>query len=121
NSFWMVTLKAHILPHHDLQPPGCRGSKGYVHGHSAGGTNPSLVEAMHFGKTVIAFDCGFNRHTTGNEALYFNNAESLFNVINNENVPSNGEKMIAIAQKSYTWDIISKQYKHLFTMSKNKK
>ncbi|WP_215255573.1 hypothetical protein, partial [Escherichia coli] len=25
-SFWMVTLKAHILPHHDLQPPGCRGS-----------------------------------------------------------------------------------------------
>ncbi|EOC7373676.1 hypothetical protein ACI7VB_005421, partial [Escherichia coli] len=24
--FWMVTLKAHILPHHDLQPPGCRGS-----------------------------------------------------------------------------------------------
>ncbi|MDF8427903.1 hypothetical protein OU666_00265, partial [Escherichia coli] len=26
NSFWMVTLKAHILPHHDLQPPGCRGS-----------------------------------------------------------------------------------------------
>ncbi|MEW0223144.1 DUF1972 domain-containing protein [Escherichia coli] len=95
--------------------------KGYVHGHSAGGTNPSLVEAMHFGKTVIAFDCGFNRHTTGNEALYFNNAESLFNVINNENVPSNGEKMIAIAQKSYTWDIISKQYKHLFTMSKNKK
>ncbi|MEH5609789.1 hypothetical protein PO527_25610, partial [Escherichia coli] len=27
NSFWMVTLKAHILPHHDLQPPGCRGSR----------------------------------------------------------------------------------------------
>ncbi len=24
----MVTLKAHILPHHDLQPPGCRGSTG---------------------------------------------------------------------------------------------
>ncbi|KDU22220.1 hypothetical protein AD16_4909 [Escherichia coli 3-267-03_S4_C2] len=24
--FWMVTLKAHILPHPDLQPPGCRGS-----------------------------------------------------------------------------------------------
>lgn len=23
----MVTLKAHILPHHDLQPPGCRGSQ----------------------------------------------------------------------------------------------
>lgn len=26
NAFWMVTLKAHILPHPDLQPPGCRGS-----------------------------------------------------------------------------------------------
>ena len=35
----------------------------YIHGHSAGGTNPSLVEAMHFGKPVLAFDCNFNRYT----------------------------------------------------------
>ncbi|WP_354004475.1 DUF1972 domain-containing protein [uncultured Duncaniella sp.] len=29
----------------------------YIHGHSAGGTNPSLVEAMFFRKPIIAFDC----------------------------------------------------------------
>lgn len=36
----------------------------YVHGHSAGGTNPSLVEMMHFGIPVLAHGCAFNRHST---------------------------------------------------------
>lgn len=36
----------------------------YVHGHSAGGTNPSLVEMMHFGKLIFAYDFIFNRCTT---------------------------------------------------------
>jgi len=33
----------------------------YLHGHSAGGTNPSLVEAMFFAKPIFAFDCVYNR------------------------------------------------------------
>ena len=35
-------------------------AKAYVHGHSAGGTNPSLVEAMYFSIPIFAFDCNFN-------------------------------------------------------------
>ena len=54
----------------------------YVHGHKAGGTNPSLVEAMHFGKPVLAFDCSFNRTTTENKALYFSDGDALQQLIN---------------------------------------
>ncbi|EKA4244511.1 glycosyl transferase, partial [Escherichia coli] len=49
----------------------------YIHGHSAGGTNPSLVEAMHFNIPIFAFDCDFNRYTTNNLAHYFNDSEQL--------------------------------------------
>ncbi len=53
----------------------------YVHGHSAGGTNPSLVEAMHFGKAVLAFDCDYNRSTTEDKALFFGDSEELRRLI----------------------------------------
>ncbi len=53
----------------------------YVHGHSAGGTNPSLVEAMHFGKSIFAFDCNFNRATTEGKALFFRDGEELMRLI----------------------------------------
>ena len=43
----------------------------YVHGHSAGGTNPSLVEMMHFEKPIIAFDCVYNRATMEDKGQYF--------------------------------------------------
>ena len=36
----------------------------YIHGHSAGGTNPSLVEAMNLSLPILAFDCVYNRATT---------------------------------------------------------
>ena len=49
----------------------------YVHGHSARGTNPSLVEMMHFGVPVLAFDCVFNRFTTAENALYFDDSHAL--------------------------------------------
>ncbi len=45
-------------------------AKFYIHGHSAGGTNPSLVEAMFFGKTIFAYDVIYNRATTNNNACY---------------------------------------------------
>lgn len=38
----------------------CSNAAPYVHGHSAGRTNPSLVEAMNFGLPLLAFDCVYN-------------------------------------------------------------
>ena len=85
----------------------------YVHGHSAGGTNPSLVEAMHFGKAVLAFDCNYNRSTTDDKALFFGNCEELQQLIVSldENVAEQvGLDMLEIAQRRYTWNIVAQQY-----------
>ncbi len=53
----------------------------YVHGHSAGGTNPSLVEAMNLGLPILAFDCVYNRATTEEKCLYWRTAEDIVNLI----------------------------------------
>ena len=85
----------------------------YVHGHSAGGTNPSLVEAMHFGRPVIAFDCNFNRYSTEDKALYFNDSLSLRNLLlstQGKEATELGEAMREIAQRRYTWSIVAQQY-----------
>ena len=46
-------------------------SCGYLHGHTVGGTNPSLVEAMAAGNPVIAHDNAYNRWVAQDAALYF--------------------------------------------------
>jgi len=43
----------------------------YIHGHTVGGTNPSLVEALGVGSAVLAHDNLFNRWVTDNKACYF--------------------------------------------------
>ena len=45
----------------------------YIHGHSVGGTNPSLVEAMGAGASVLAHSNHFNRWVAGSGAYYFVN------------------------------------------------
>lgn len=85
----------------------------FIHGHSAGGTNPSLVEAMHFGKPVLAFDCNYNRSTTENKALYFDGSESLQQLVNSldEKVCEKvGLDMREIANRRYTWEVVASQY-----------
>ena len=84
----------------------------YIHGHSAGGTNPSLVEAMFFGKPILAFDVIYNRATTDEQAYYFKDSDSLLKLINQEGL--NGDVMRNIAQKHYTWKKIASQYETLY-------
>lgn len=43
----------------------------YYHGHSVGGTNPSLLEAMAASCLIVAHDNKFNREVLGEEAYYF--------------------------------------------------
>lgn len=91
----------------------------YIHGHSAGGTNPSLVEAMYLGLPIIAFDVKYNRFTTNNEALYFKTANDLSKLLsssltNTENLNIMAAKMKRTAMKKYTWKIIGEAYGNLF-------
>ncbi|MFH2123686.1 MAG: DUF1972 domain-containing protein [Pseudomonadota bacterium] len=85
----------------------------FVHGHSAGGTNPSLVEAMHFGKAVLAFDCDYNRSTTEDKALFFGDSEGLRRLIESLDktvTEQVGLDMLEIAKRRYTWQIVAGQY-----------
>ncbi len=64
-------------------------SKAYVHGHTVGGTNPSLVESLAAGNAVIAHDNVFNRWVAGPSAKYFKSAEDLLSIVNGiESQPS---------------------------------
>lgn len=58
----------------------------YIHGHSVGGTNPSLVEMLFYDCQILCFDVIFNRYTAGNSASYFNSIDALANLINNNEV-----------------------------------
>lgn len=88
----------------------------YLHGHSAGGTNPSLVEAMFFGKPILAFDCVYNRESTENKAEYFTSTTDLIARLTNKlvNHSENGSAMAEIADRRYRWETISRQYESLF-------
>lgn len=86
----------------------------YIHGHSAGGTNPSLVEIMHFSKPIVAFDCSFNRATMENKGNYFSSSEELARILSEPIGIDDGIIMSEIAKKRYAWEIIRKQYLELF-------
>ena len=89
----------------------------YLHGHSCGGTNPSLVEAMYLGLPIAAYNVNFNRETTENQALYFGDSEELKRIISSvtmDELKEIGNKMKEIADRRYTWDRIKECYARLF-------
>lgn len=85
----------------------------YIHGHSAGGTNPSLVEAMHLALPIAAFDVVYNRATTEGSAQYFKDASELAILLNRVS-PSEWESqrktMKEIAIRRYRWSTIAEKY-----------
>ncbi len=86
----------------------------YLHGHSAGGTNPSLVEAMNLGLPIIAYDVMYNKETTEKKAIYFNDEKELLEIINQlteEKRAQLSAKMMEIANRRYTWKVIAEKYK----------
>lgn len=91
-----------------------KNAKVYVHGHSAGGTNPSLVEAMHFGKPICAYDVVFNRETTKNAAQFFKTINDLRSIIRQGINPQIGTNLKEIATKEYTWKKIASMYEDLY-------
>lgn len=89
----------------------------YIHAQSSGGTNPSLVEAMHLELPIIATDVNFNRYTTQDKAFYFSNEDELIDNIRYNEIDaykSCGSEMKKIADRIYTWKYIVKEYEKLF-------
>ncbi len=88
----------------------------YIHGHSAGGTNPSLVEAMYLGLPIISYGVAYNKVTTQYKGLYFRSLEDLKILI--EQVTPDSLQVVAnnmktVAEKRYKWSIISNKYNYL--------
>lgn len=85
----------------------------YIHGHSVGGTNPSLVEAMSLGLNIASFDVSYNRATTFGKSHFFKNESQLRTLINSF---SQGElfdystEVKSLAKKHYTWRNIINKY-----------
>lgn len=88
----------------------------YIHGHSAGGTNPSLVEAMFSGLPIFAFASGYNENTTYNKAMYFKDENELLQLITNYeklDIKNMGEILKELADIHYLWSQIAEEYKNL--------
>ena len=95
-------------------------SKAYFHGHSVGGTNPSLLEAMSCRSFILAHDNPFNKGVLGADAIYFGNQKELTTHFNSmEDLISqksrtfkndNFEKII----QYYDWERITRQHEDLF-------
>ncbi len=85
----------------------------YFHGHSVGGTNPSLLEAMASDCLIIANDNIFNKSVLGVNAYYFSDYKGVIEAVNKYNkkdcldmIKKNKEEI----EKEYTWEVINNRY-----------
>lgn len=84
----------------------------YFHGHSVGGTNPSLLEAMASNAFIIANENVFNKSVLGEDALYFKNANDVSKALDLNKkeylkfTNANRDKVASL----YSWNLINKKY-----------
>jgi len=89
----------------------------YFHGHSVGGTNPSLLEAMGSSALICYHDNEFNKAIVGNDGFPFSDYKSLKKIIStiskseNKKIISNNLNKISTI---YNWQIIIDQYETYF-------
>lgn len=97
----------------------------YIHGHSVGGTNPSLLEALASTEINLLFDVNFNKEVGDNGALYFNknngDLSSLIDKVDklqDEEIKllSNNAKSIIV--NKYSWNKIVNDYEETFVSNK---
>jgi glycosyltransferase involved in cell wall biosynthesis len=99
--------------------------RAYLHGHSVGGTNPSLLEAMGCGNVVIAHDNPFNREVLGDSALFFSTSKMVSARV--EAVDSDQAELSTMrcgamnrAREFYSWESITNQYCNLMSLTVSK-
>lgn len=98
----------------------------YFHGHSVGGTNPSLLEAMAGGALIAAHENTFNRHVLEEDALYFSSAEEVKKIIDHyEDLNPSREiyrqNNLQRIRTLYNWENIIDLYEKMFISVTGKK
>ncbi|MFY7810546.1 MAG: DUF1972 domain-containing protein [Flavobacterium sp.] len=92
-------------------------SKYYFHGHSVGGTNPSLLEAMASNAFIVAHNNHFNKGILQEDALYFANAEEVAKILNSNQNIEYQNFLINNFQKitnEFNWNLINQKYLTFF-------
>lgn len=93
-------------------------SQYYFHGHSVGGTNPSLLEAMASQALIVAHDNVFNRAVLGNDAYYFSNSTAITALLHagahraghGEMIRNNLEKI----STRFSWEYVADELERAF-------
>jgi len=86
------------------------GAYAYLHGHSVGGTNPTLVEACWLARPVIAYESIFNREVLGASGTYFRDERGLTAILEDEaSVLPTPPRL----DDRYTWDYVCDAYINL--------
>ena len=90
----------------------------YLHGHSVGGTNPSLLRAMGAGTAVIAYDVVFNREVTGIAGSYFTTLNEVAGAVEEAELEEHrfqqiGGMLRERAEARYNWDLVTDAYGQL--------
>jgi glycosyltransferase involved in cell wall biosynthesis len=94
------------------------GATSYLHGHTVGGTNPSLLRAMANEVPIVAYDCPYNRETTGDSAAWFGrpaDVRVLLEAIEADPEPFSSmvERAWKRATKTYIWADVVGAYERL--------
>ncbi len=95
----------------------------YFHGHSVGGTNPSLLEAMASSSLICAHDNIFNKSILDSDAYYFTDNKQISDLINNKIKLKENKFLINNMQKIntlYSWQKIVTDYNSFFCQIINK-
>lgn len=91
----------------------------YMHGHSVGGTNPSLLEAMGAGSVVLAHDNPFNREVLGPQDVYWRDVGELVERIQGwsartpEDLQGARDRNRQRIEEDYSWERLADQYARL--------
>lgn len=91
----------------------------YVHGHSVGGTNPSLLRAMGAGTAVLAYEVNFNCEVMGEHGRVFGDAAGLAALLetaerDRPGTLAAGANLRERAERLYRWDDVTLAYEDLF-------
>lgn len=94
-------------------------AKVYFHGHSVGGTNPSLLEAMAGGAFIAAHKNPFNESVLENDAMYFSQPADVVNILNSiasfeKNRNAFTANNINKIRNQYNWPYLVDEYEKMF-------
>lgn len=90
----------------------------YLHGHSVGGTNPSLLRAMGAAAPVSAIEVVFSREVVGDDGWFFSDESDVARLVeevekNPDAARDRGRRIQERAARAYRWDDVAADYEKL--------